>query len=152
MDKNYSIYSDITERTNGDVYIGVVGPVRCGKSTFIQKFMQNFVLENITNKHDKERATDELPAACDGAMVMTTKPQFVPAQAVKVKIGNASMSVKLIDSVGYMVEGAMGAYDGNAPRLVKTPWSAEEIPFAQAAALGTEKVISNHSTIAVVMT
>ncbi|MCQ2564662.1 MAG: stage IV sporulation protein A [Clostridia bacterium] len=152
MDKNYNIYSDIAERTNGDVYIGVVGPVRCGKSTFIQKFMQNFVLDNIANKHDKERATDELPPACDGAMVMTTKPQFVPAQAVKVKIGNANMSVRLIDSVGYMVEGALGAYDGAIPRLVKTPWSAEEIPFTQAAALGTEKVISNHSTIAVVMT
>ncbi len=152
MDKNYNIYSDIAERTNGDVYIGVVGPVRCGKSTFIQKFMQNFVLDNITNKHDKERATDELPEACDGAMVMTTKPQFVPAQAVRVKVGSANMSVRFIDSVGYMVDGALGAYDGNTPRLVKTPWSAEEIPFTQAAALGTEKVISNHSTIAVVMT
>lgn len=152
MDKNSSIYTDIAKRTNGDVYIGVVGPVRCGKSTFIQNFMKNFVLDNITNKHDKARANDELPQASAGNMVMTTKPQFVPADAVKVKIGATTMSVRLIDSVGFMVEGAVGAMDNGKPRLVKTPWSEEEIPFVQAAVIGTEKVIQDHSTIAVAVT
>lgn len=152
MDKNSSIYTDIAKRTNGDVYIGVVGPVRCGKSTFIQKFIQNFVLDNITNKHDRARANDELPQASAGSMVMTTKPQFVPNEAVKVKIGSTTMSVRLIDSVGYMVDGALGAYENDKPRLVKTPWSDESIPFVQAAVIGTEKVINDHSTIAVALT
>ena len=152
MEKLSSIYTDIAKRTNGDVYIGVVGPVRCGKSTFIQKFMQNFVMDNITNKNDRVRATDELPLAGDGAMVMTTKPQFVPAEAVKVKIGTTTMSVRLIDSVGFMVDGALGAEDNDKPRLVKTPWSEGEIPFVQAAVIGTEKVINDHSTIAVAVT
>ena len=152
MEKNSSIYRDIATRTNGDVYIGVVGPVRCGKSTFIQNFMKNFVLENITNKHDKARANDELPQAGDGNMVMTTKPQFVPSEAVKVKIGSTQMSLRLIDSVGFMVEGADGATINDKPRLVKTPWSDKEIPFVQAAVIGTEKVIKDHSTIAVAVT
>ena len=152
MEKNSSIYTDIAKRTNGDVYIGVVGPVRCGKSTFIQNFMKNFVLDNITNKHDKARANDELPQASAGNMVMTTKPQFVPAEAVKVKIGSTQMSVRLIDSVGFMVEGAEGSMDKDKPRLVKTPWSETEIPFVQAAVIGTEKVINDHSTIAVAVT
>ena len=152
MDKNSSIYQDIAKRTNGDVYIGVVGPVRCGKSTFIQKFIQNFVLDNIANKHERARANDEMPQAGDGNMVMTTKLQFVPAEAVKVKIGNASMSVRLIDSVGFMVDGALGAEENDKPRLVKTPWSDEEIPFVQAAVIGTEKVINEHSTIALAIT
>ncbi len=152
MDKNSSIYTDIARRTNGDVYIGVVGPVRCGKSTFIQNFMKNFVLDNITNKNDKARANDELPQASAGNMVMTTKPQFVPNEAVKVKIGSTSMSVRLIDSVGFMVDGAVGAMDNDKPRLVKTPWSEEEIPFVQAAVIGTEKVINEHSTIAIALT
>lgn len=153
MDKNSSIYLDIAKRTNGDVYIGVVGPVRCGKSTFIQKFIQNFALDNISNKNDRERANDELPQASAGAMVMTTKPQFVPNEAVRVKVGNTSMSMRMIDSVGFMVEGAIGAVDeNNKPRLVKTPWSDQEIPFVQAAVIGTEKVIKDHSTIAVALT
>ena len=152
MEKNYSIYTDIAKRTNGDVYIGVVGPVRCGKSTFIQNFIKNFVLDNITNKHDRERANDELPQASAGKMVMTTKPQFVPADAVKCKIGSTTMSVRLIDSVGFMVDGAEGAMDKDKPRLVKTPWSEKEIPFVQAAVIGTEKVINDHSTIAVAVT
>lgn len=147
-----SIYTDIAQRTNGDVYIGVVGPVRCGKSTFIQKFIKNFVLGNITNKHDRQRANDELPQASEGTQVMTTKPQFVPHEAVKVKIGNANMSVRLIDSVGFMVNGAQGDKENDKPRLVNTPWSNEAIPFAQAAILGTEKVIRDHSTIAIAMT
>ncbi len=152
MDKNSNIYLDIAKRTNGDVYIGVVGPVRCGKSTFIQKFIQNFVLDNIANKHDRARANDELPQASAGNMVMTTKPQFVPNEAVKVKINNTTMSVRLIDSVGYMVDGALGAYENDKPRLVKTPWSDEAIPFVQAAVIGTEKVIKDHSTIAIAVT
>lgn len=152
MEKISSIYTDIATRTNGDVYIGVVGPVRCGKSTFIQKFIQNFVLENITNKHDRIRATDEMPQASAGTMVMTTKPQFVPNEAVKIKINNTTMSVRLIDSVGFMVIGADGATENDKPRLVKTPWSEQEIPFVQAAQIGTEKVINDHSTIAVAIT
>lgn len=152
MEKNSNIYNDIAKRTDGNVYIGVVGPVRCGKSTFIQKFMQNFVVGNITNKHDRERAVDEMPQASEGVMVMTTKPQFVPAEAVKVKINNAAFSVRLIDSVGFMVDGAVGATDGDKPRFVKTPWTEQAIPFAQAASIGTEKVINEHSTIALAVT
>ena len=152
MDKNSDIDLDIAKRTNGDVYIGVVGPVRCGKSTFIQKFIQNFVLDNIANKHDRARANDELPQASAGNMVMTTKPQFVPNEAVKIKINNTIMSVRLIDSVGYMVDGAVGAFENDKPRLVKTPWSEEAIPFVQAAVIGTEKVIKDHSTIAIAVT
>ena len=152
MDNKSSIYSDIATRTNGDVYIGVVGPVRCGKSTFIQNFMKNFVIDNITNKHDKLRAIDELPQSGDGSMVMTTKPQFVPSEAVKVKINNAQMSVRLIDSVGFMVDGAEGAVENGKMRLVKTPWSEKEMPFVKAAIIGTEKVIHDHSTIAVALT
>lgn len=152
MVQNSNIYTDIAKRTNGDVYIGVVGPVRCGKSTFIQKFIQNFVLNNITNKHDRERANDELPQASAGAMVMTTKPQFVPSEAVRVKINNTNLSVRLIDSVGFMVDGAVGAMDNDKPRLVKTPWSEEEISFEEAAEIGTEKVIKDHSTIAIALT
>lgn len=152
MEKVSSIYNDIAQRTDGNVYIGVVGPVRCGKSTFIQKFMQNFVVGCITNKHDRERAVDEMPQSSDGVMVMTTKPQFVPAEAVKIKIGNASFSVRLIDTVGFLVDGAMGATDGDKPRFVKTPWTEQSMPFAQAASIGTEKVINEHSTIAICVT
>ncbi len=152
MEKSFSIYNDIATRTNGDVYIGVVGPVRCGKSTFIQNFIKNFVLDNITNKNDRVRANDELPQASEGNMVMTTKPQFVPNEAVKVKIGNTNMRVRLIDSVGFIVDGAVGAMDKDKPRMVKTPWSSEPIPFVQAAVIGTEKVINEHSTIAIALT
>lgn len=152
MEKNTNIYMDIAKRTDGNVYIGVVGPVRCGKSTFIQKFMQNFVVDNITNKHDRERAVDEMPQASAGTMVMTTKPQFVPAEAVKVKINNTTFSLRLIDSVGFLVDGAVGATDGDKPRFVKTPWTEQAIPFAQAATIGTEKVINDHSTIALAVT
>ena len=152
MNKVSNIYADIATRTNGAVYIGVVGPVRCGKSTFIQKFVQNFVLDNISNKQDKARTIDELPQAGDGSMVMTTKPQFVPNEAVSVKIGNTEMKVRLVDSVGFMVSGATGDMENNKPRLVKTLWSEKEIPFTQVAEIGTEKVINQHSTIAVAVT
>ena len=152
MNKVSNIYADIATRTNGAVYIGVVGPVRCGKSTFIQKFVENFVLDNISNKLDKARTIDELPQAGDGSMVMTTKPQFVPNEAVSVKIGNTEMKVRLVDSVGFMVSGATGDMENNKPRLVKTLWSEKEIPFTQVAEIGTEKVINQHSTIAVAVT
>ncbi len=151
MEKNVSIYADIAKRTNGDVYLGVVGPVRCGKSTFVQKFIQNFVLDNISNANDRLRTQDELPQAGDGNLVMTTKMQFVPNEAVKIKINNTNLSVRLIDSVGYLIDGAVSA-EGNKERLVKTPWSDKEIPFEKAADIGTDKVINEHSTIVVALT
>lgn len=150
--ENYQIYEDIATRTNGDIYIGVVGPVRCGKSMFISKFMQNLVIPNIKNKHSKERAIDELPQSAEGKTIMTTQPNFVPNEAVKVSIGNANMNVRLIDCVGYMISGAMGHEENQKPRLVKTPWSDTEMPFEQAAELGTKKVIEEHSTIGFVIT
>lgn len=152
MEKHNGIYEMIAERTNGDVYIGVVGPVRCGKSTFISKFMQHFVLPNIQNVNDRNRAVDELPQSGEGKTVMTTQPKFVPNEAVAVKIGKVGLNLRMVDCVGYMVDGAMGHVEENKPRLVQTPWSDEKMPFAQAATLGTQKVINEHSTVAVVMT
>ena len=152
MDDKSWLYKDIAERTGGAIYIGVVGPVRAGKSTFISKFMQNFVLPNIKDENDKARAVDELPIAGDGTMIMTTKPQFVPSEAVEIDLDNVNMKVRLIDCVGYIVEGANGYLDNDKPRLVDTPWSKTKIPFKDAATLGTQKVISEHSTIALVVT
>lgn len=152
MNNNSWLYKDIAERTGGAIYIGVVGPVRAGKSTFISKFMQNFVLPNIEDENDKARAIDELPISGDGTMIMTTKPQFVPSEAVKVNLDNVNMKVRLIDCVGYVVDGANGYMDNDKPRLVDTPWSKTKIPFKDAATLGTKKVISEHSTIALVVT
>ncbi|MBQ8431238.1 MAG: stage IV sporulation protein A, partial [Clostridia bacterium] len=150
-DKSW-LYKDIVDRTKGAVYLGVVGPVRAGKSTFINKFMQNFVLPNIEDENDKRRAIDELPQAGDGTMIMTTKPQFVPNEAVKVNIDNVEMKVRLIDCVGYLIDGANGYMENDKPRLVDTPWSKNKIPFSQAATIGTQKVITEHSTIALVLT
>ena len=152
MDFEFGIYKDIAQRSNGAVYIGVVGPVRCGKSTFISKCMRNFVLPNITNKYDLSRTEDELPQAGDGTMIMTTKPQFVPSEPVEVNIDNISFKLRMIDCVGYLVDGASGYEENNQPRLVETPWSKEKMPFAQAATLGTKRVISEHSNIAILMT
>ncbi len=150
---NYDIYGDIAERTNGDIYVGVVGPVRTGKSTFVSKFMESLVLPNITEQNEKNRAVDELPQSADGKTVMTTQPKFVPSESVGIKLkDNLSLNVRLIDCVGYMVDGAAGAYEDDKQRLVKTPWSQKEMPFEQAAELGTKKVVSEHSTIAVVVT
>ncbi len=151
--ENYTIYQDIAERTDGDIYIGVVGPVRTGKSTFIKKFMDLLVIPNIDNMHKMERARDELPQSAAGRTIMTTEPKFIPNEAVKIVLDdNANFKVRLIDCVGYIVDGAIGHIENNAPRMVNTPWFDEEIPFEQAAEIGTQKVINEHSTIGLVIT
>lgn len=150
--EKYEIYEDIKTRTNGDIYIGVVGPVRVGKSTFITEFMKKLVVPNIEEKNNKKRTVDELPQSADGKTIMTTQPHFVPNEAVKIKVANVEMKVRMIDCVGYVVSGVMGHIEDDKPRLVKTPWSEEELPFEEAAELGTDKVINEHSTIGVVVT
>ncbi|MCI8555999.1 MAG: stage IV sporulation protein A [Clostridia bacterium] len=150
--EKYEIYEDIKTRTNGDIYIGVVGPVRVGKSTFITEFMKKLVVPNIEEKNNKKRTVDELPQSADGKTIMTTQPHFVPNEAVKIKVANVEMKVRMIDCVGYVVSGVMGHTEDDKPRLVKTPWSEEELPFEEAAELGTDKVINEHSTIGVVVT
>jgi len=150
---NYNIYKEIADRTNGDIYIGVVGPVRTGKSTFIKKFMDKLVIPNIENEYKRERAIDELPQSAQGRTIMTTEPKFVPNEAVEITIdGNAKFKVRMIDCVGYIVPNAMGHIEGDMPRMVSTPWYDHEIPFAQAAEIGTKKVITEHSTIGLVVT
>jgi len=149
----YNIYKDIAERTNGDIYIGVVGPVRTGKSTFITKVMEKLILPKITDGYDKERTRDEMPQSGDGKSIMTTQPKFIPNDAVKIVLDNdVNFKVRMIDCVGYLVDGAIGHIENEKPRMVTTPWSDEEIPFEKAAEIGTNKVITNHSTIAVVVT
>ncbi len=151
--QKYDIYKDIADRTNGDVYIGVVGPVRTGKSTFISKFVEKLIIPNISSKLQKQIALDELPQSADGKTIMTTQPKFVPANAVKVQFKNkVSANVRLVDCVGYFVDGAFGHEEDNKPRLVKTPWSEEEMPFEKAAEIGTKKVIDEYSTIGIVLT
>ena len=148
-----NIYQDISERTNGDIYIGVVGPVRSGKSTFVKNFMEKLILPNIGNKNERKRATDELPQSADGKIIMTTQPKFVPNNAVRLSLDDkATANVRLIDCVGYLIEGAEGHLEGDKARLVNTPWSTEPIPFEKAAEIGTQKVAAEHSTIAVVVT
>ncbi len=150
---NSTIYSDIRTRTGGDIYIGVVGPVRTGKSTFIKKFMETLVLPNMQNNDERERARDEMPQSAQGKTVMTTEPKFVPDEAVEITLdGNAAMRVKMIDCVGYIIPGAMGHTEDEKPRMVMTPWSQEEIPFDKAAEIGTAKVINDHSTIGILVT
>ena len=151
--EKYDIYKDIVARTEGDIYVGVVGPVRTGKSTFITKFMEKMVLPNINSKLQRQIATDEMPQSADGKTIMTTQPKFIPANGVKVQFKNkTTANIKLIDCVGYFVEGAVGHEEENKPRLVKTPWSDTEIPFEKAAEIGTKKVIEDYSTIGVVVT
>lgn len=151
--ERYQIYEDIKNRTNGDIYVGVVGPVRVGKSTFIAEFMKKLVLPNIQNKNARDRAFDELPQSADGKTVMTTQPRFVPNEAVKIAVAdNVNLKVRMIDCVGYLVAGAMGTTENDKPRLVKTPWSQDEMTFEEAAEIGTKKVIAEHSTIGVVVT
>ena len=148
-----SIYRDIAERSGGDIYLGVVGPVRTGKSTFVTQFMQKIVLPNIVDKNDKKRAVDELPQSADGKTIMTTQPKFVPSNGVKITLSDKfTANVRLIDCVGYAVDGAEGLTEDDKPRLVNTPWSDEPMPFEQAAEIGTRTVATEHSTVAVVVT
>lgn len=151
--EKYNIYDDISKRTGGDIFIGVVGPVRTGKSTFISKFINKLVLPNINNKLQKQIATDEMPQSADGKTIMTTQPKFIPANAVKVQFKNkSSANIRLVDCVGYLVDGATGHEEDGKERMVKTPWSDEEITFTKAAEIGTRKVICDYSTIGVVVT
>ncbi len=151
--KDIEIYKDISKRTNGDIYIGVVGPVRTGKSTFIKNFMESFVIPNIENEYKKDRAMDELPQSASGKTIMTTEPKFVPNESVEICLdNNVRFKTRLVDCVGYLVEGAVGHLENDMPRMVKTPWSQEEIPFSRAAEIGTKKVINDHSTIGIVVT
>ena len=148
-----SIYKDIAERTGGDIYIGVVGPVRSGKSTFITRFMQELVLPNMGDEAARERARDEMPQSAAGRTVMTTEPKFVPDEGVALTLeGGVSMRVKMVDCVGYMIPEAMGGEENGAVRMVNTPWDSEPMPFAKAAELGTRKVICEHSTIGMLVT
>ena len=148
-----NLYSDIAQRTGGDIYIGVVGPVRTGKSTLIQRFMGELVLPNITGDYDRERARDEMPQSAGGKTVMTTEPKFIPDDAVEIRVGEGgTLRVKMIDCVGYIVPDAMGHVEEGQPRMVQTPWSEAPMPFAEAAELGTKKVIREHSTIGIVVT
>ncbi len=150
---NASIYKNIAERTGGDIYIGVVGPVRTGKSTFIKQFMDKLVLPNISGDYMKERANDELPQSSSGRTIMTTEPKFIPEKGAQINIDDAaSANVRLIDCVGYIVPSALGYIEGDSPRMVMTPWYEEPVPFNMAAEIGTRKVINEHSTIGLVIT
>ena len=149
----HSIYHDIAERTGGDIYIGVVGPVRTGKSTFIKRFMEALVLPNIADGYSKERARDEMPQSAAGKTVMTTEPKFIPDEAVPINIDSCStFRVKMVDCVGYIVPEALGTIEDGQPRMVRTPWQQEPMPFVEAAEMGTHKVISEHSTIGMLVT
>ncbi len=148
-----NIYKDISERTGGDIYIGVVGPVRTGKSTFTKRFMDTLVIPNITDEYKRERAHDELPQSAGGRTIMTTEPKFIPEQAAEISLAdNVNLKVRLIDCVGYIVEDALGYMEDEIPRMVKTPWFDTEVPFDKAAEFGTRKVIEDHSTIGLVIT
>lgn len=151
--EEYNIYNDIAERNQGDVYIGVVGPVRTGKSTFIKKFMDMLVIPNIENTYQAERARDELPQSAAGRTIMTTEPKFIPNEAVDISLGdNAHMKVRMIDCVGYIVDSSLGYVEDGEPRMVQTPWFDYPISFNEAAEIGTKKVITEHSTIGLVVT
>lgn len=153
MEDNLKLYQDISNRTDGDIYIGVVGPVRTGKSTFIKNFMDLLVIPNIDNSYKRERTLDELPQSASGRTIMTTEPKFVPNEAVSITLdGNITFKARLVDCVGYLVNNAIGYLEDNIPRMVKTPWFDEEIPFNEAAEIGTKKVIQDHSTIGILVT
>ena len=146
------IIKSITERTGGDIYLGVVGAVRTGKSTFIKRFIENLVVPNIEDEYERKRTLDEIPQSAQGKTIMTTEPKFVPSNAAKIKIDDFTADVRLVDCVGYIINGAKGYEDENGPRMVRTPWYEEEIPFVEAAEIGTEKVIKDHSSIGVLVT
>lgn len=153
MEDNLRLYQDISNRTDGDIYIGVVGPVRTGKSTFIKNFMDLLVIPNIDNSYKRERAMDELPQSASGRTIMTTEPKFVPNEAVEITLdGNIKFKARLVDCVGYLVNNAIGYLEDDIPRMVKTPWSDQEMPFGEAAEIGTQKVIQDHSTIGILVT
>ena len=151
MEKS-EIIKSISSRTNGDIYLGVVGAVRTGKSTFIKKFIETLVLPNIEDEYEKKRCLDEIPQSAQGKTIMTTEPKFVPSNAAKIKIDGFDTNIRLVDCVGYVIDGCKGYEDENGPRMVKTPWYDEQIPFIEAAEIGTEKVIRDHSTIGIVVT
>lgn len=149
----HSIYKDIAERTGGDIYLGVVGPVRTGKSTFIKRFMEALVLPNIADGYSRERARDEMPQSAAGKTVMTTEPKFIPDEAVQISIdGCSNLKVKMVDCVGYIVPEALGTIEDGQPRMVRTPWREDPMPFVEAAEMGTHKVISEHATIGMLVT
>ncbi|MBR0598872.1 stage IV sporulation protein A [Sinanaerobacter chloroacetimidivorans] len=151
--ENLNIYESIAERTQGDIYVGVVGPVRTGKSTFIKRFMDLLVIPNVTNVYVKERVRDELPQSGAGRTITTTEPKFVPAEAVSLELpGNINFKVRMVDCVGYMVNSALGHQENGKARMVSTPWQERQIPFEEAAEIGTKKVITDHSTIGIVVT
>lgn len=151
--ENLEIYQDIAKRTDGDIYVGVVGPVRTGKSTFIKRFMELLVIPNINNSYKRDRAIDELPQSAGGRTIMTTEPKFVPNEAIDITVAdNLKLRARLVDCVGYLVNNAIGYLEDDMPRMVKTPWSEEEIPFERAAEIGTKKVIEEHSTIGILVT
>ena len=151
MEKN-EIIKNIAKRSGGDIYLGVVGAVRTGKSTFIKRVIETLVVPNIEDEYERKRALDEVPQTAQGKTIMTTEPKFVPNNTAKIKIDDVTCNIKLIDCVGYMINNAIGATDENGPRMVKTPWYNDEIPFTEAAEIGTEKVIKEHSTIGIVVT
>ena len=150
--EKYEIIKNIAKRSGGDIYLGVVGAVRTGKSTFIKRVVQTLIVPNIEDEYERKRALDEIPQSAAGKTIMTTEPKFVPNNTAKIKIDDINCNIKLIDCVGYMINNAIGATDENGPRMVKTPWYNEEIPFTEAAEIGTEKVIKEHSTIGIVVT
>ncbi len=153
IEDTFGIYKDINARTGGEIYLGIVGPVRTGKSTFIKRFMETMVLPGMESDHERERTIDELPQSSTGRTIMTTEPKFIPKNAAKINISeDMDVKVRLVDCVGFMVEGATGHIEDNKERMVKTPWYDETLPFSQAAELGTRKVINEHSTIGIVVT
>lgn len=153
MDNKFDIYETIATRTNGDIYLGVVGPVRTGKSTFITKFVNELVVPFVANKNDKKRTVDELPQSANGKTIMTMQPRFIPNEAATIQLSNSiTANVRLVDCVGYLIDGATGATEDGKSRLVKTPWFEQDIPFERAAEIGTSKVIKEHSTIGIVVT
>ena len=153
VNRKFDLYKDIGERTGGEIYVGVIGPVRTGKSTFIKRIMDLLVLPNLLDGPEKVRIMDELPQSGSGRTITTTEPKFLPKDAFELKLSDdVQMKFRLIDCVGYLVDGVAGHLEDNQPRMVKTPWSDEKIPFIKAAEIGTQKVMQEHSTIGVVIT